>query len=300
MTSPLKLSPTRLTVDLWPDLPNAKSSPDAFADQHRALPPKFFQTQTLSVCKVPKTPKSTESPLMTSQTPKPISLGTVLVIGGCGFLGHNIVNQLLNYPLESQTPNASYSSSSNNHANGVAKDEKNRKQLRTSLDEANGPAPSPSAYPPLKGRYPPLINTAVHVLDISTSRNVLPGATYYAGDITSASEVLEVFKKVKPDVVIHTASPPMVDGRKEMWRRVNVEGTRTLLEVAGGGVGDWSGKCRAFVYTSSASVVHDSVSELIDRDETWPYVRGEEQKEYYSDTKVCAWPLRLRELGLRG
>ena len=29
-----------------------------------------------------------------------INLGTVMVIGGCGFLGSNIVDQLLNFPTE--------------------------------------------------------------------------------------------------------------------------------------------------------------------------------------------------------
>jgi sterol-4alpha-carboxylate 3-dehydrogenase (decarboxylating) len=43
---------------------------------------------------------------------------------------------------------------------------------------------------------------------------------------------------------------------------------------------------KAFVYTSSASVVHDTVSDLVNADERWPCVRGKLQKEYYSETKV--------------
>jgi sterol-4alpha-carboxylate 3-dehydrogenase (decarboxylating) len=230
---------------------------------------------------------------MTSQTPNPISLGTVLVIGGCGFLGHNIVNQLLNYPLETHTPPPATA-----RVKGPLKVETNGASQPSSIALYDGQAPPPSAYPPLKGRYPPLTDTKVHILDLYTTRNILPGAEYHSADITSEADALEVFKKVRPDVVIHTASPPMVEGAdREMWLKVNVDGTRTLLNVAGGRAGDWGGKCRAFVYTSSASVVHDSVSELIDRDETWPYCQGEAQKEYYSDTKVR--PLLTPDLCLR-
>jgi sterol-4alpha-carboxylate 3-dehydrogenase (decarboxylating) len=67
-----------------------------------------------------------------------------------------------------------------------------------------------------------------------------------------------------------------------------VEGTRTLLQVAGGEHGDWGGKCKAFVYTSSSSVVHDTQSDLINVNEQWPLIRGKLQQEYYSETKVCA------------
>ena len=220
---------------------------------------------------------------MTSQT---LSLGTVLVIGGCGFLGHNIVNQLLNFPIEKHTAPPTANGKANGKANGMLKVETFGTSQPSSIAVYDGPTPPVSAYPPLKGRYPALANTTVHVLDLYTSRNVLPGATYHSADITNREAVLHVFRKAKPEVVIHTASPPMVDGTKATWRKVNIEGTKALLDVASGRAGDWGGKCEAFVYTSSASVVHDSVSELIDRDERWPYVQGEEQQEYYTETKV--------------
>lgn len=98
--------------------------------------------------------------------------------------------------------------------------------------------------------------------------------------------MLDVFRAVKPDVVIHTAAPAPLGSTDEMLRKVNVDGTRTLIEVASGVHGDWGKKCRAFVYTSSASVVHDTKSDLINVNEDWPYVRGKAQLEYYSETKV--------------
>lgn len=194
-----------------------------------------------------------------------IELGTVLVIGGCGFLGSHIVDQLLNFPTETD-PSAALP----------------RPQGDPRFE-----------YPRLRDRFPKY-KAKVAVVDLRTTHNRLPGAEYHDGDITSAESMLAVFRRVKPDVVIHTASPSMLDGNKAPLHKVNVEGTRTLLEVAGGAKGDWGGKCRAFVYTSSSSVVHDTQSDLINVNEEWPYVRGKLQQEYYSETKADAEELVLR------
>ena len=79
----------------------------------------------------------------------------------------------------------------------------------------------------------------------------------------------------------------MYDAPKKILQKVNIEGTRCLVEVAGSVHGDWGGNCRAFVHTSSASVIHDSVSDLTFADERWPYV-APNPLEYYSETKVYA------------
>lgn len=195
-------------------------------------------------------------------TPPTHELGTVLVVGGCGFLGWNIVNQLLNFPSETDAS--------------------------VSLPRIeNDPR---FEYSPLKGRFPAYTNTKVHIVDLRTTNNRLPGAEYHEGDLTSVSSMLGVFRTVKPDVVIHTAAPAPLGSTDEMLRKVNVDGTRTLIEVASGVHGDWGKKCRAFVYTSSASVVHDTKSDLINVNEDWPYVRGKAQLEYYSETKVTPSP----------
>ncbi|KAF7594986.1 erg26, C-3 sterol dehydrogenase [Aspergillus hancockii] len=194
-----------------------------------------------------------------------MELGSVLVVGGCGFVGWHIVNQLLNFPSETD-PSAA-------------------------LPKPEGD--SRFDYPQLSDRYPRCI-AKVAVVDLRTTNNRLPGAEYYDGDITSVESMLGVFRKVKPDVVIHTATPNVLDGNKELLRKVNVDGTKMLLEVAGGARGDWGGKCKAFVYTSSSSVVHDTQSDLINVNEEWPYVRGERQLEYYSETKADAEELVLK------
>ena len=168
---------------------------------------------------------------MSSQKPT-TPLGSVLITGGCGFLGHHIVSQLLE----------SYSA-------------------------------------------------RVSVLDLRTDRNRLPSVSYYDGDITSEAVVRKVLEEVKPDVIIHTASPvPFDDSRNSdaLYLRVNVDGTRNLLDLAA-----TIGCVKAFIYTSSASVVHDTVSNLINADERWPVLRPPQQREYYSETKGIAEELVL-------
>lgn len=193
-----------------------------------------------------------------------VELGNVLVVGGCGFLGWHIVDQLLNFPSETD-PSAA-------------------------IPKLVGDARFD--FPLLSDRYPKY-TAKVAVVDLRTTNNRLPGVDYYEGDITSVESMLDVFRKVKPDVVIHTASL-MLENDKPLLRKVNVEGTKILLEVAGGERGDWGGKCKAFVYTSSSSVVHDTQSDLINVTEEWPYIRGKLQKEYYSETKADAEEIVLK------
>lgn len=201
-----------------------------------------------------------------------MSLGTVLVVGGCGFLGSHVVDQLLNFPSEDEEPaSKSTSSSSTNKA----------------LSTTPRSDPASWIFPSLRSRYPSYKNTTVHVIDLRCTRNRLPGATYHEADITSPSALLAIFKTVIPDVVINTASA-MFGAPNDILRKVNIDGTRCLVEVAGGLVhGSWGGSCKAFVHTSSSSVVHDATSDLIFADERWPYFVPN-PAEYYSETKVYA------------
>jgi sterol-4alpha-carboxylate 3-dehydrogenase (decarboxylating) len=152
-------------------------------------------------------------------------LGNVLVIGGCGFLGHHIVDALQNRP-----------------------------------------------------------GTTVSVFDLSVQRNRFPGISYHSGDICSRSDVSNVLEIEKPSVIIHTASPkPLMLTAMSLYERVNIEGTKNLLDCAID-----CGYVRAFVYTSSASVVHDARSDMMLADETYPILRMPEQREPYSHTKGIA------------
>ncbi|EFR02241.1 sterol-4-alpha-carboxylate 3-dehydrogenase [Nannizzia gypsea CBS 118893] len=153
------------------------------------------------------------------------------------------------------------------------------------------------AHPRLRDRYPSYKNTKVSVLDLRTTHNRFPGADYYDADILNTEQLLKVFRIVKPDVIIDTVSPPPLEGEREMLYNVNVNGTKNLVEVAGGAKGDWGGKCKAFVYTSSSSVVHDTQGDLINVDERWPKIVGKLQQEYYTETKALAEDFVLKYNG---
>lgn len=154
-------------------------------------------------------------------------MDSVLVIGGCGGLGHHIVKQLL---------------------------EKN--------DASN-----------------------VTVFDLGTERNVISGVKYIKGDLGSLDDVRNALQEVKPQVIFHTASPlPMGQKNTEkLYERVNIEGTRFLLESIS------ELDCvKALVYTSSSSVIHNNLTDLINADETRPKCYLPEQTEFYTHTKAIA------------
>lgn len=154
-------------------------------------------------------------------------LGNVVVIGGCGFLGHHVVNQLIE-------------------------------------------------------RY----TCAVSVIDIRTTRNRRPesdNVAYYDGDMTNLDSLRHLFEQIKPDVVIHTASPIAVaETPNDFLYKVNVLGTKNVIQAC------QDTGVRALVYTSSASVISDSVTDLINADERWPVLRGQHQTDYYAETKADA------------
>jgi sterol-4alpha-carboxylate 3-dehydrogenase (decarboxylating) len=161
-------------------------------------------------------------------TQKKETLGNVLVIGGCGFLGHHVVNLLLE----------SY----------ICK---------------------------------------VSVVDLRCTVNRRPdsdGVKYFEADITNADRMMSIFEEVKADVVIHTASPAAQGDDKvshSLFKKVNVGGTEVIVKAC-----QQTG-VKALVYTSSASILTDNKHDIVNADERWPVMRGENQPEYYSETKVC-------------
>ena len=153
-----------------------------------------------------------------------MSLESALVIGGCGFLGHHIVQRLV------------------------------EKDVRVS------------------------------VLDLDVSRNRYSGASYTRGDICSRVEVDAVLDAEKPQVIIHTASPLATDQLDlDVYMKVNVDGTRTIIEAAAS-----HAAVRAVVYTSSAAVVFNFVSDLHDAQESLPVLRMPEQRDVYAHSKGIA------------
>lgn len=210
-----------------------------------------------------------------SITPPSKSLGTVLVLGGCGFLGGHVVDQLLNFPSEDNSPDLSFSATAPAPIHST-----------TSL-----PDPTTLTFPSLRSRYPSYTNTTVHVIDLKCTHNTHPGATYHEADITSPDALLPIFRAVKPTVIINTASPHPFSP-KPLLKKVNIDGTRTLLSVAAGLHGTLPSPCKAFIHTSSASVIHDTVSNLINANEEYPLMIPN-PIEYYSETKAVAEQLVL-------
>ncbi|KAH8788830.1 3-beta hydroxysteroid dehydrogenase/isomerase family-domain-containing protein [Diaporthe sp. PMI_573] len=172
---------------------------------------------------------------MASEKASRVDVGKVMVIGGCGFLGHHIVRLLLR-------------------------------------DYA----------------------CSVSVVDLRCTHNRRPdsdGVKYVEADITDAAKIASVFEEIRPDAVIHTASPaPHADGKVNdgLFKRVNIDGTQVIVDACK------KTDVKALIYTSSASVASDNVNDLINADERWPIPRGKDQSEYYSETKAAAEEIAIK------
>jgi FlaA1/EpsC-like NDP-sugar epimerase len=72
----------------------------------------------------------------------------------------------------------------------------------------------------------------VSVFDIQTKHNRVTGVDYYNVDITDKNQISSALSKACPDVIFHTASPPAGLSDLPLYMRVNVGGTRNLVECA--------------------------------------------------------------------
>lgn len=125
--------------------------------------------------------------------------------------------------------------------------------------------------------------SSITVLDLKQPPNPVAGVDYQQGDLTDYDAMLKFFGGRSFDAVIHTASPVMTASKsKDLMYKVNVEGTKVMVRAA------QETGVRAFVYTSSASVIHDTQSDLVNANETYPLIMGKEQPEYYTTTKAQA------------
>ena len=126
-------------------------------------------------------------------------------------------------------------------------------------------------------------------MDIKIDPSQLPNVTYHRADISCLADIKTALHQLRPDVIFHTASPTAFAHNLDFFLKINVEGTRNLLEAA-----QEVGCVKAFIYTSSASVIHDSVSDLHDADDTWPVLYMPVQRSEYSHTKALAEDIVLR------
>lgn len=126
--------------------------------------------------------------------------------------------------------------------------------------------------------------STISVVDLRCARNRLDGVEYVEADITEADNLLKVLSRLRPDAVIHTASPPAQGSgavSNDLFTKVNVEGTRAVVAAC------QQAAVKALIFTSSASIMSDNQTDLINASENWPVIRGKAQTEYYSETKVC-------------
>lgn len=138
----------------------------------------------------------------------------------------------------------------------------------------------------------------VSVFDLHPSRDPLEKVDYYTGDITSESSLREALiqvrdkagidaaKATKGVVIYHTASPVAGLG-PEIYHKVNVVGTETVIAVAN----KPELAVTKLVFTSSAGVVYDG-HDLINVDERLPYPT--KPLDAYNDTKAKAEKLVLQ------
>lgn len=125
--------------------------------------------------------------------------------------------------------------------------------------------------------------TQIHILDLNASKISEPGLTYHCTDITRSPDVQRVLQLVKPGVVFHMVSPYPFAADRALLERVNITGTSNLISAA-----QKAGSVKAFVYTSSSSVIHDPNRPLCNADENYPILYFPEQPNYYSYTKAVA------------
>ncbi|KAF2279513.1 hydroxysteroid dehydrogenase [Westerdykella ornata] len=125
----------------------------------------------------------------------------------------------------------------------------------------------------------------VTAFDINIEKNIVPKAKYMKGSIQVDEDVYRVLQNVKPRTIFHTASPSMLGQRntRRIFAAANIGGTKILLKNI-----KKVGTTKVLVYTSSSSVIHDNMTDLIRATEDRPYCLEPEQKDYYTHTKAIA------------
>ncbi|KZT66580.1 NAD(P)-binding protein [Daedalea quercina L-15889] len=125
--------------------------------------------------------------------------------------------------------------------------------------------------------------TAVAVFDIAPSADPDPRVRVFLGDITNREDLASAVDECNPSCIIHTAA--LIQGApKDAMYRVNVEGTRRVIEAARA---EWVQK---LVYTSTASVVFDGRDQHgVDESAPYPQVPFDD----YNGSKAIAERLVL-------
>ncbi|KAI4887900.1 hypothetical protein NFI96_012480 [Prochilodus magdalenae] len=115
---------------------------------------------------------------------------------------------------------------------------------------------------------------SVAVFDVRKSYE-LPGVTFHQGDLCDKQALLTVLKDIS--IVFHCASPAPYSDDRALFQRVNVEGTRTVIQAC------QEAGVQKLVLTSSASVVFEG-TDIKNGKEDLPYAK--KPIDYYTETKI--------------
>ncbi|KAH9846100.1 C-3 sterol dehydrogenase [Lenzites betulinus] len=129
---------------------------------------------------------------------------------------------------------------------------------------------------------------SVAVFDIVQRYHDVP---FYSGDISEEEQVSDALRKSGTTCIIHTASPPHGLDDPALYWKVNVDGTKAIINAA---VANGVPK---LVYTSSAGVVFDG-NDLVDVDERLPPL--EKAMDPYNESKAKAEEIVLAANGQGG
>ncbi|KAI6028083.1 hypothetical protein PISMIDRAFT_678461 [Pisolithus microcarpus 441] len=128
----------------------------------------------------------------------------------------------------------------------------------------------------------------VSVLDIVQRHHDVP---FYLGNIADEQDVLDILKKSGTTCIIHTASPQHGAKDPSLYYKINVEGTRAVINAA------IAARVRKLVYTSSAGVVFDG-ADVVNLDERVPY--PVKPFDAYNDSKAQGEKIVLEANGKGG
>ncbi|BGP56387.1 hypothetical protein JCM8202_000335 [Rhodotorula sphaerocarpa] len=144
----------------------------------------------------------------------------------------------------------------------------------------------------LAERYPQASIVSLDIVQrhFSTADAKQRKPTFRSADLTSPESLAAAFEHHRPHVVFHTASPWTGSG-KDICEKVNVEGTRTVVEAC------QKHNVARLVFTSSAGTVYDGV-DLINVDERMPF--PEQPIDPYNETKAKAEQIVLEANGKDG
>ncbi|KAK5864978.1 hypothetical protein PBY51_016174 [Eleginops maclovinus] len=122
---------------------------------------------------------------------------------------------------------------------------------------------------------------SVSVFDIRQSYE-LPGVAFHLGDLCDKQALLPAMKDVS--LVFHCASPAPASDDRGLFERVNIQGTRTIIQAC------IEAGVQKLVLTSSASVVFEG-TDIKNGREDLPY--AQKPIDYYTETKIVQEKLVL-------